>query len=129
MSDKPEIVEAQGPTDAAALGIELPEDRDEAIEYLLAKLDSMEEGEGTMLDNTVVLLTSEIARGNSHSHTDSPWLMAGSGGGYFQTGKRLQFDLQPHNNLLVSLMNCMGIEATTFGDPEYCTGPLSGLTA
>ncbi|MEJ7728787.1 MAG: DUF1552 domain-containing protein [Polyangiaceae bacterium] len=100
----------------------------EQFAYLLGKLDSMEEGEGTMLDNTVVLFTSEIARGNSHSHTDSPWLMAGSGGGYFQTGKRLQFDLQPHNNLLVSLLNGMGIDASTFGDPEFCTGPLAGLT-
>jgi hypothetical protein len=54
--------------------------------------------------------------------------MAGSAGGYFQTGKRLQFDAQPHNNLLVSVLNAMGIDANTFGDPEYCTGPLSGLT-
>jgi molecular chaperone GrpE len=51
MSEKPEIVEAQGPTDAAALGIELPEDRDEAIEYLLAKLEESRDEATSYLDD------------------------------------------------------------------------------
>jgi len=100
----------------------------EQFAYLLAKLEAVEEGEGTMLDNTVVVLASEIAQGNTHSHTDSPFLLAGGAGGYFQTGQYLQFGAQPHNNLLVSLLNAMGVEANTFGDPAYCTGALSGLT-
>ena len=100
----------------------------EQFAYLLSKLEAVEEGEGTMLDNTVILLGSEIAQGNNHSHTDSPFLMAGSAGGYFQTGQYLEYGAQPHNNLLVSLLNAMGVEANTFGDPAYCTGALSGLT-
>jgi hypothetical protein len=100
----------------------------EQFAYLLGKLDEIPEGEGTMLDNTVVVLASEIAQGNTHSHTDAPFLLAGSAGGYFQTGRYLTYDAQPHNNLLVSLLNAMGVPATTFGDPNYCTGALSGLT-
>jgi hypothetical protein len=100
----------------------------EQFAYLLGKLDEIPEGEGTMLDNTVVVLASEIAQGNTHSHTDAPFLLAGSAGGYFQTGRYLAYDAQPHNNLLVSLLNAMGVPATTFGDPNYCTGALSGLT-
>jgi hypothetical protein len=101
----------------------------EQLAYLLAALDGIQEGEGTMLDNTVVLLGSEITRGNSHSHIDAPFILAGSGGGYFKTGRRLDYGGVPHNNLLVSVMNAMGDDATTFGDPEFCDGPLDGLTA
>lgn len=98
--------------------------------YLLQALDSTPEGDGTMLDNTVVLLGSELARGNTHSHTDAPFLMAGSAGGYFKTGQYVSVPGKvPHNNLLVSLLNAMDIPATTFGMPEFCSGPLSGLTA
>jgi len=100
----------------------------EQFAYLLSRLDAIQEGEGTMLDNTVVLLASEITQGNTHSHVDAPFLLAGSGGGYFKTGRHLNFagDI-PHNNLLVSIMNAMGLPATTFGDPEFCTGPLVEL--
>jgi hypothetical protein len=102
----------------------------EQLAYLLSALDSTPEGDGTLLDNTVVLLGSEVARGNTHSHTDAPFLLAGSAGGYFKTGQYLDIAGRvPHNNLLVSLLNSMGVEARTFGLPEYCTGPLSGLTA
>jgi hypothetical protein len=82
-----------------------------------------------MLDNTVIMLGSELARGNTHSHTDAPFLLAGSAGGYLKTGQYLTFaGKHPHNNLLVSLLNAMGVATNTFGMPEYCTGPLSGLS-
>jgi hypothetical protein len=100
----------------------------EQLAYLLGKLAEVKEGEGTMLDNTVVLLASEITRGNTHSNTDAPFILAGGAGGYFKTGRYLSFDgVVPHNNLLVSIMNAMGLPAMTFGNPAYCTGPLAGL--
>jgi hypothetical protein len=101
----------------------------EQLAYLLQGLDSTPEGDGTMLDNTVVMLGSELARGNTHSHTDAPFLLAGSAGGYFKTGNYLKLEgKNPHNNLLVSLLNSMGVETNTFGMPEYCSGALAGLT-
>lgn len=102
----------------------------EQLMYLLTKLDTIEEGEGTMLDNTVVVLSSEITRGNTHSHMDQHFILAGGGGGYLKTGQFVEYQGErPHNDLLVTLLNAMGIEATTFGDPTYCTGPLSELVA
>jgi hypothetical protein len=101
----------------------------EQLAYLLGKLESIPEGDGTMLDNTVVLLGSEISAGNSHSHMDAPFLIAGSAAGYFGTNRRLDFGEVPHNDLLVSLLQSMGLPDTTFGEPEFCTGPLTGLTA
>jgi hypothetical protein len=100
----------------------------EQLAYLMAKLDAVEEGEGTMLDNTIIMLGSEVAVGNSHSHMDAPFILAG-GGGEFAMGRNLDFSNGevPHNNLLVALMNAMGVPATTFGDPGSCNRPLDEL--
>ena len=56
-------------------------------------------------------------------------MLAGSAGGALQTGRSLSYDGQglPHNNLLVSILNAMGVPDTTFGKPDWCTGPLTGL--
>lgn len=102
----------------------------EQLAYLLDRLAAIPEGDGTVLDNTVVLWTNEQAKGNNHDRHDMPYVLAGSAGGYFNTGRYLEFSGQTlgHNRLLVSLLNAMGIEADSFGNPEYGTGPLSGLT-
>ncbi|MDB4969454.1 MAG: hypothetical protein JWN44_5143 [Myxococcales bacterium] len=96
------------------------------LAYLLGKLKAIPEGNGTMLDNTLVFCVNELSRGNAHSHNDMPYVLAGGAGGALQMGRYLKFtgDL-PHNNLLVSLMNVMGVGAKTFGDPAFCTGPLA----
>lgn len=98
------------------------------MRYLLGALDAIQEGEGTMLDNTMVVFFSEISRGNTHSHADCPFIVAGGAGGALKTGQFLDYQGTVfHNNLLVSALNANGIEATTFGEAAYCTGPLSEL--
>lgn len=97
------------------------------LERLLAKLDSMPEGEGTVLDNTIVVLFSEITYGFSHSNLDLPFGIYGKGGGALKGGQFLDYPDRYHNDLLVTLLNIMGVEATTFGDPDYVTGPLSDM--
>lgn len=108
----------------------------EQFAYFVRALQAIPEGEGTMLDNTVVWWCSEISVGNSHSHKDMPFVLAGSCGGYFKTGRFVQYPMTgdkgvSHNDLLVSLCHAMGrTEVKTFGNPMYCSGlPLSGLTA
>jgi hypothetical protein len=54
-------------------------------------------------------------------------VLAGGAGGALQTGRFMQYNKIPHNNLCVSLINMMGGAATTFGNPAYCTGALTGL--
>ena len=49
----------------------------EQLAYLLQRLASVPEGEGTMLDNTIVLCVNEISRGNTHSHDNMHFLLAG----------------------------------------------------
>jgi hypothetical protein len=99
--------------------------------YLLGKLDGIKDGAGTMLDSTLVFWGNELARGNVHSHWPMPFVLAGGGGAPIKTGRFLSYPkgdpTTSHSNLLVSMMNAVGVTGTTFGDPKYCTGPLSRL--
>ncbi len=100
------------------------------IADLIAALKEVKEGTGTAFDNTVLLWANELGVGNSHSHSQIPFMLAGSAGGYFRTGQALT--LPPgtsHNGLLISLCNAMGLPDTTFGNPMHCKGPLPGLAA
>jgi hypothetical protein len=102
----------------------------EQFAYLLQKMKDVPEGEGTMLDNTAVLWVNELGIGNTHSRRDQPFVLAGSCGGYFKTGRYLNFDGgKYHNDLLVSLCHAMDFPLSTFGNAAYCSGsPLPGLT-
>ena len=99
----------------------------ELFAYLLAQLDSIPEGDGTLLDNTVVLWGNEISRGNTHDLTDIPFLMAGSGGGSLRTGQYLSYPNIAHNALLLSMIHAFGIEAESFGADHLSNGVLSEL--
>jgi hypothetical protein len=104
----------------------------EQMKYLLDKLSSYGESGKTVLDNSAVLWMSEVGKGNNHSHRDLPCVLAGSAAGVFRSGRFVDYMAggaagQPHNNLLLSLANAMGIKDATFGDPQHCTGPLPGL--
>jgi hypothetical protein len=101
----------------------------EQFAYLLSSLDSVAEGDGTMLDNTVVFWCNELSKGNSHSRNNNLYVVAG-GADYFRMGRSLKFkyeDQVRHNNLLLSFVQSMGIEDTSFGKADWCTGPLPGL--
>jgi hypothetical protein len=92
--------------------------------YLLQKLEEVPEGTGgTMLDNSVVLWAKPIAY--RHNFREFLFMLAGSGNGQLQTGRFVSFPDAPHNNLLVNLCNLMGLPDDSYGDPAYCTGPLS----
>jgi hypothetical protein len=96
--------------------------------YLLDRLAAVKEGDGTLLDNTVVLWVSEIQEPPSHNQSNMPFVIAGGKNAGIKTGRWLQVPSQPHNNLLVSLLNVFGGAETTFGHPSYSTGALAGLT-
>ena len=106
----------------------------EQFAYLISAMKKVPEGMGTMLDNTAIWWCSELSIGNSHSHQDMPFVLAGSCGGYFKTGRLLSFPRldgkgRTHNDLLVSLAHAMGhTDLKNFGNPAYCTGgPLTGM--
>lgn len=118
-----------GPSDSAAQAelVSRATWHAEQLAYLLHRLQSIPEGDGSVLDNTLVLWGNEVSRGNTHSHEQMPFLIVGTAGGALRTGRVLSYDHASHNDLLVSVQNAMGVPASTFGHPDYCTGPLPGL--
>jgi hypothetical protein len=90
----------------------------------MGKLATMPEGDGTVLDNTLILWCSDISAGQSHERKDMPYVLAGGAGGALKMGRYLKYAGDPHNNLLVSICNAMDVPVTTFGNPDFCTGPL-----
>jgi hypothetical protein len=75
---------------------------------LLTPLDGSAEGSGTTLDNTCVLLATDMQEGNTHYDKNVPWLIAGSCGGFFKTGKVVELSNAPNNQLLTTIMHAMG---------------------
>ncbi len=99
------------------------------VAYLLERLAAVPEGDGTMLDNTLVVWGNELSRGNSHGNNPMPFVLAGGAGGQIETGRVLRFDDVPHNRLLVSLCRLMGADdVQTYGDTDNGSGGLDGLT-
>ncbi len=100
----------------------------ERFAYLLDRLAAVPEGDGTVLDNTLVVWGSEIGVGNSHTFKGVPFVLAGGAGGAIETGRYLTYGGVPHNRLLVSLCHAFGLsEVTTFGSTDTGSGPLQGF--
>jgi hypothetical protein len=95
--------------------------------YLLSQLAARPEDGGTMLDNSLVLLCSEIADGNTHLHDDMPFVLAGGGGGTIRTGRFMDVGYRRHGELFVSIANAMGDGIGSFGDSAF--QPLPNLAA
>jgi hypothetical protein len=76
----------------------------EMFAKLLDQLDAVPEGNGSLLDNTMVVWGSELGTGNTHSFKSTPFVVAGGGGGAYATGRFLEYaDKLDHNRLLVSI--------------------------
>jgi len=99
----------------------------EQFAYLLGKLQSIPEGTGTMLDNTVILWASEFSESNGHASDKLLWFLMGNANGYFRQGRVLSVNGRSTNDLHTSLCNAFGIADTTFGNPAYCKGALTDL--
>jgi Protein of unknown function (DUF1552) len=106
--------------------------------YLLNKLDSIQEADGTMLDNTLVLFgtcttTGTIGEIGAHNATRFPFWMAGGGNFAFKTGRTLQYTTPalkkwvPHNRMLVSIAQKFGLAIDKFGTLDPGVGPLPML--
>ncbi|HVR64651.1 MAG TPA: DUF1552 domain-containing protein [Polyangia bacterium] len=91
---------------------------------MLMKMKSTPDGDGTLLDHTVVVYFNECCYGWSHSIENMPVLMFGGKSLKLQTGKYLQFPIRYMNDVWVSIANAMGVNMTTFGDTAWSKGAL-----
>jgi len=101
-------------------------------EQFVAFLDRLKatpeaDGSGTLLDTSTVVWVKELGDGRLHDFKSVPFIIAGGGNGYWNTGRYLKLDAVPHQKLLVSLGQSMGIAMESFGS-DMVTGALGGLT-
>ncbi len=91
----------------------------EQLAYLARKLDSIQEGNGTLLDNTMLLHCSSMMAGARHDNDQLPVIMLGGGGGRLRGGQVLDYSGKPDRQLcrlFMSLMDKMDVRPQTFGD-------------
>lgn len=91
--------------------------------YFLEKLKSIPEGDGNLLDNSMIMLGSGLRDGNRHSPRNLPILVAGKAGGKLKTGQNLQFAAEtPLANLYLSMLHVLDIPTECFADStgELC---------
>lgn len=97
----------------------------EQLAYILGRMNEIREGEGTLLDNTVLVYGSGIGDGDRHNHDDLPLLLAGRAGGTIDTGRHIKYENgTPMTNLFLSLLDRVGAKVESLGDSS---GRLAGL--
>ena len=96
------------------------------LAYMLERMESTPDVDGSLLDNSMVVYGSSISDGNQHLHHDLPVLLAGGGGGRIPGGRHLRYEREtPMTNLLLSMLDIVGVPTGHLGDS---TGRLEGLT-
>jgi len=92
------------------------------LSYFLEKMASTPDGDGSLLDHSLIMYGSGMGNGNLHRHSDMPVLLAGKLGGKFKTGYHFDYKMDtPMANLLVTILDKAGVPIEKMGDS---TGPL-----
>lgn len=102
----------------------------ERLKYFMTKLESIREGDGTLLDSTLLVWTSEHNGAAQHGRNNIPFTLAGRLGGAITGGQFLNYsgNARAHNDVYVSIAQGMGFtDVTKFGKPSLSVGPLPGL--
>lgn len=99
------------------------------LAYLLGKLRDTPDGDGSLLDHSLIMYGGGMGNGNLHRHTDLPCVLAGKLGGKFITGQHLSYpENTPMSNLLVTILDKSGVPIDKIGDstgqlkPDYLSG-------
>lgn len=97
----------------------------ELVSYFLNKLRSTPDGDGNLLDHSLVLFGSGMSNSNVHNHSPLPVFVAGGAAGRMKGGRHLKYpENTPMSNLLLSILHKAGIDQPSVGDS---TGPLTEL--
>lgn len=96
------------------------------LAYFLKKLKETKEGDGNLLDRSMIVYGSGIGDGDAHNHDNLPVLLAGRGGGSIQAGRHLKYpNGTPLTNLYLSMLDRLGAKVEKLGDS---TGRLTNLS-
>jgi len=96
--------------------------------YFIDRLKETPDGDGSLLDHSMVIYGSGLSDGNRHRHEDLPILIAGRACGSLRPGRHVIYPTEtPMTNLYVAMLDRMGIPADTLGDSTGELGYLSGM--
>jgi hypothetical protein len=99
----------------------------EQFAYFLQKLRDTKEGDGTLLDHSIIVYGSGLGDGNRHQHNELPILQVGRGSGTIKTGRHIRSEeVAPLNNLFLSMLHRAGADVPSFGDS---TGEFKAIDA
>jgi len=86
------------------------------LKYFLEKMKATPDGDGSLLDNSIMVYGSAMGDGNQHNFVDIPTLVFGKGGGALKTGRHVRRQDVPMTNLLLALLDKAGVSVDTLGD-------------
>ena len=120
------VTHHQNDPDKIAKTMKIDELHVQSFSYLLDRLKATPDGDGTLLDHSMILYGSSISDGNAHTHHDLPLVLAGGKSCGIQGGRHIRYKEETRmNNLLVTMLDKAGVRAETLGD---ATGPLDQLS-
>ena len=91
----------------------------QSLVYALDKMKAVKEGDGTLLDHSMIVYGSGISDGNRHDHGNLPTILAGRGNGTLKPGRHIRYASDtPMANLFITMLDQMGIEPERFGDSK-----------
>jgi len=102
----------------------------ELLARFAGKLRATPDGDGNLLDHSMILQGSGLSNSDQHSHIDLPLVLVGGGGGQLEGGRHLRFPKDtPMNNLHMALLEKVGVDMERFGDSTGGVDlhPLSGV--
>ncbi|MDX2023116.1 MAG: DUF1552 domain-containing protein [Deltaproteobacteria bacterium] len=109
----------------------------EQVAYLVQRLDAIKEGDGTALDNTLVLWVNGLSKGNAHCNGNIPTVLLGNHNKQIKSGRYVRFKRDPNKSnypfnigknfgdLFVTVAKSMGLDLKSFGDPDYMNGGMN----
>ncbi|MGH9784156.1 MAG: DUF1552 domain-containing protein [Terriglobia bacterium] len=100
------------------------------VAYFLEKLRATADGDGTLLDHSIVLFGSSLSDANYHIHNNVPIVVAGGAGGQIKGGRHIKYAGQPLSNLHLTVLDLLKIQAPDYVDNKFsdATGKLEHLS-
>jgi len=98
------------------------------LAYLIDRMKNTPDGDGSLLDHSMILYGSSISDGNRHTHTNLPMALIGGASGKLKGGRHIRYaEETPMNNLLLSMLDKAGVPAEKLGDSTGKLDQLSGI--
>ena len=101
----------------------------EMFAYFLERMRNTREGDGSLLDNSMLMYSSGMSDGNGHNHHNLPTMLLGGGSGTINGGRHIRYEREketPVTNLFLDMLSKLDIPLDEFGDSTYNLDVLSG---